>query len=129
MAFRVAAAQCKKICPERLNWPGRLAGLKATVEFQNIFFKTTFHHHFKPKMVSNLRKIFLYCLALQTYSAYLQSMKKACENFGCRYLRFVELSFIIHVVLFFCIQYTNNIVWPFVTLLLQHMYTFTHCLP
>ena len=23
--FRVAAAQCKKICPERLNWPGRLA--------------------------------------------------------------------------------------------------------
>ena len=22
---RVAAAQCKKICPERLNWPGRLA--------------------------------------------------------------------------------------------------------
>ena len=21
---RVAAAQCKKICPERLNWPGRL---------------------------------------------------------------------------------------------------------
>jgi hypothetical protein len=22
MAFRVAAAQCKKICPERLNWPG-----------------------------------------------------------------------------------------------------------
>ena len=26
MAFRVAAAQCKKICPERLNWPGRLAG-------------------------------------------------------------------------------------------------------
>ena len=25
--FRVAAAQCKKICPERLNWPGRLAGI------------------------------------------------------------------------------------------------------
>ena len=24
---RVAAAQCKKICPERLNWPGRLAGI------------------------------------------------------------------------------------------------------
>ena len=22
--FRVAAAQCKKICSERLNWPGRL---------------------------------------------------------------------------------------------------------
>jgi hypothetical protein len=27
MAFRVVAAQCKKICPERLNWPGRLAGI------------------------------------------------------------------------------------------------------
>ena len=26
-AFRVAAAQCKKICPERLNWSGRLAGI------------------------------------------------------------------------------------------------------
>jgi hypothetical protein len=24
--LRVAAAQCKNICPERLNWPGRLAG-------------------------------------------------------------------------------------------------------
>ena len=27
MAFRVAAAQCKKICPERLNWPDRLVGI------------------------------------------------------------------------------------------------------
>ena len=27
MALRVAAAQCKKICPERLNWPVRLAGI------------------------------------------------------------------------------------------------------
>jgi hypothetical protein len=26
-SFRVAAAQCRKICPERLNWPGRLAGI------------------------------------------------------------------------------------------------------
>ena len=25
--FRVAAAQCKQICPERLNYPGRLAGI------------------------------------------------------------------------------------------------------
>ena len=25
--FRVAAAHCKKICTERLNWPGRLAGI------------------------------------------------------------------------------------------------------
>ena len=24
---RVSAAQCKKICPERLNWPDRLAGI------------------------------------------------------------------------------------------------------
>ena len=23
--FRVAGAQCKKSCPERLNWPGMLA--------------------------------------------------------------------------------------------------------
>jgi hypothetical protein len=27
MDFRIAAAQCKKICPKRLNWPGRLAGI------------------------------------------------------------------------------------------------------
>ena len=25
--FRVAAARCRKICPERLNWPGWLAGI------------------------------------------------------------------------------------------------------
>ena len=25
--IRIAAAKCKKICPERLNWPGRLAGI------------------------------------------------------------------------------------------------------
>ena len=42
-------------------------------------------------------------------------------------MRFVELSFIIHVVLFFCIQYTNNIVWPFVTLLLLHVLLHTVC--
>ena len=27
MAFRVAAAQGKKICPERLNLPGRYSGV------------------------------------------------------------------------------------------------------
>ena len=27
LQFRVAAAQCRKICPEVLNWPGRLAGI------------------------------------------------------------------------------------------------------
>jgi hypothetical protein len=26
-SFRVAAAQCKNICPERLNWPVWLAGI------------------------------------------------------------------------------------------------------
>ena len=25
--FRVAAAQCRKFCPEMLNWPGCLAGI------------------------------------------------------------------------------------------------------
>ena len=25
--FRVTAAQCTKICPEKLDWPGRLAGI------------------------------------------------------------------------------------------------------
>jgi hypothetical protein len=25
--FRVTAAQCTKICPERLNWPSRLANI------------------------------------------------------------------------------------------------------
>ena len=25
--FAVAAVQCKKFCPEWLNWPGRLAGI------------------------------------------------------------------------------------------------------
>ena len=38
---RVAAAQCKKICPERLNWPGRLAGISeghCGLEHQNNLF-------------------------------------------------------------------------------------------
>ena len=65
MAFRVAAAQCRRICPEWLNWPGWLVGKvpqKGHVEFQNNFFLTTFHHHFKPKMVISRLKI------LVTYS-------------------------------------------------------------
>ena len=46
--FRVAAAQCKKIYPERLNWPARLAGsLKGLTGFQNKKIQITFHHLFK----------------------------------------------------------------------------------
>ena len=50
MAFRVAAIQCKKICPERLNWPGRLAVIsKGLVEFQNKKIRPLFIC--KPKML------------------------------------------------------------------------------
>jgi hypothetical protein len=45
--FRVAAAQWKKIGPERLNWPG----LKGLVQFQNENFRPLFNIIFKPKMV------------------------------------------------------------------------------
>jgi hypothetical protein len=39
LPFRFAAAQCRKICPEVLNWPGWLAGISdGRVEFQNNFF-------------------------------------------------------------------------------------------
>ena len=70
MAFRVAAAQCKKICPERLNWPGRLAGIsKGHQGISKYFFQTTYHHHFKPKMVSNLCKNFL-CIAWHVLKTY-----------------------------------------------------------
>jgi len=47
MAFRVAAAQCKNICPKRLNWPSRLAVIPEGhrgISKQNIY--TTFHNHF-----------------------------------------------------------------------------------
>ena len=42
MAFTVAAAQCKKICPERMNWPGRLAGISV---YQIKSFKVTGEQH------------------------------------------------------------------------------------
>ena len=42
MAFRVAAAQCKKICPGRLSWPGRLAGISP------LNLKIFFPSHFSP---------------------------------------------------------------------------------
>ena len=39
--FRVAAAQCKYICPEWLNWPGTLAGIsEEIVKLRNDNFKT-----------------------------------------------------------------------------------------
>ena len=50
MAFRVAAAQGKKICPERLNWPCRLAGIsEGAVILKRI--KPLVTVIFKPKMV------------------------------------------------------------------------------
>jgi hypothetical protein len=42
---RVAAAQCKKICPERLHWPGRLAGIS---EGHLGISKYFFLDHFSP---------------------------------------------------------------------------------
>ena len=48
MAFRVAAAQCKKICPERLNWPGRLAGIS---EGHRGISKYFFLDHFSPSFL------------------------------------------------------------------------------
>ena len=49
MAFRVAAAQCKKICPERLNWPGRLASIS---EGHRGISKYFFLDHFSPSFLS-----------------------------------------------------------------------------
>jgi hypothetical protein len=49
MAFRVAAAQCKKICPEWLNWPGRLAGISKGHRGISIQF---FQDHFSPSLSS-----------------------------------------------------------------------------
>ena len=62
MAFRVAAAQCKNICPERLNWPGRLAGISEGHRgiSKYFFLDHLIHHHFKPKILSNLRMNFLH---------------------------------------------------------------------
>jgi hypothetical protein len=59
--FRVAAAQCKKICPERLSWPCRLAGIsEKVVEFQNIFSRPLFTIIFKPKIVFSRVKILVH---------------------------------------------------------------------
>jgi hypothetical protein len=42
MAFSGAAAQCKNIRPERLNWPGMLAGISEGIS------KYFFLDHFSP---------------------------------------------------------------------------------
>ena len=59
MAFRVAAAQCKKIGSEMLNWPARLAGiLKGHVGFQKkkIYFSPLFLTRFSRfKSFSSLK--------------------------------------------------------------------------
>ena len=47
--FRVAAAQLKKICPERLNWPGRLAGISERAHGISKYF---FLDHFSPSFLS-----------------------------------------------------------------------------
>ena len=51
----------KKICPERLNWPARLAGsLKGLTGFQNKKIQTTFHHLFKSKMLISRLEILVH---------------------------------------------------------------------
>ena len=47
--FRVAAAQCKNICPEWLNWPGSLSGISEGA--QSISKKIV--DHFLPSFVSS----------------------------------------------------------------------------
>ena len=70
MAFRVAAAQCKKICPERLNWPGRLAGISEGHRgISKYFFLDHFSLSFLAKNgVKSLQEFFVYYLAPETYS-------------------------------------------------------------
>jgi len=47
--FRVAAAQCRKICPERPNWPGWLAGVSEGAHGISKYF---FLDHFSPSFLS-----------------------------------------------------------------------------
>jgi hypothetical protein len=73
MAFRVAAAQCKKICPKRQNWPGRLAGISEGHRgISKYFFLDHLSSSFSDKNgVKSLEEFFVYCLALKTYNAFL----------------------------------------------------------
>ena len=49
--FRAAAAQSIKICPERLNWPGRLVGISEWAEIQNKNSRSLFTKIFKSKIL------------------------------------------------------------------------------
>ena len=53
-SFRVAAAQCKKIGTEWMNWPGRLAGMS---EGAHVISKYFFLDHFLPSFLS--QKLFI----------------------------------------------------------------------
>ena len=54
MDFIYAAAKCKNMCPEGLNWPGWLAGISEGAHGISKYF---FRCHFKPKMVISRLKI------------------------------------------------------------------------
>ena len=76
MAFRVATAQCQKICPERLNWPGRLAGIS---EGHRGISKYFFLDHFSSSF-------FVYCLALKTYSEKLFCLILSANEYESTFL-------------------------------------------
>ena len=47
--FRAAPAQCRQICPERLNWPGGLAGIS---EGASRISKQKILDHFSPPLLA-----------------------------------------------------------------------------
>jgi hypothetical protein len=51
--FRVAA-HCRKICPDRLDWPGWLVGIS---EGANGISKYFFLDHFSPSFLSQKRSL------------------------------------------------------------------------
>ena len=70
--FRVAAAQCKKICPQRLNWSGRLADIS---EGHRGISKHFFLDHFSSSFsAKNGVKSFL-CIAWQFFAVFRVSSK------------------------------------------------------
>ena len=88
--FRVAAAQCKQICPERLNWPGRLAGISPSFlsqksQSQHSIFQPA--HRISSSWCVRLQSLIYfdkkhYCIILKQFFSYFQADRHGDRGLG-----------------------------------------------
>ena len=95
MAFRVAAAQCKKICPERLNWPGRLTGTGKSLS--EVLIYSSINPQYDNRLFNDLRVQY----EKITRAEHVKNMSRTCclhKLFKCRKFKVQVQSLTIAIV-------------------------------